>query len=286
MADIVDYYLNEMHTKFKYYAAWLPGISLRLGDVGIINDQNQFVPKTSLKNKGITFEVLEDAKKDDLKYVSTGGVSISMKAAGELMAGTKVLKPADIGFVAEFGHDNAIVFQADGVVSSRIEDIDRLTDEIAAKAEKNEWKKEWVVITELIAADSSTILISNSNNARVEIKAKADVPGLNIASADAGLGVAFESGMHTTLVAKNGLTPLFNVAKLESPGTGIFGGIITIGHGTTRGMRSPEKGPAAPTSPVRKQAQKRPSGTVLGKGQGREGEYSLVKVPFKRKKVT
>jgi len=157
MADIVDYYLDEMHNKFKYYAAWLPGISLRLGDVGIINDQNQFLPKTSLKNKGITFEVLEDAKKDDLKYVSTGGVSISMKAAGELMAGTKVLKPADIGFLAEFGRENAVVFQADGVVSTRIEDIDKLTTDMAAKAEKNEWKKEWVVITELIAADSSTI---------------------------------------------------------------------------------------------------------------------------------
>jgi hypothetical protein len=284
MADVVEYYLTEMADKFHYYAAWLPGISLRLGDIGIINDQNQFIPKTSLKSRGIAFEVREDAKKNDLKHTSAEGVSISMKAAGDVMAGTKVLKPADIGFIAEFGRENAVVFQADGVVSTRIEDIDRLTADIAAKAEKNEWKKEWVVITELIAADSSTILISNSNNARVEIKANADVPGLNIASADARLGVAFESGMHTSLVAKNGLTPLFNVAKLESSGTGIFGGIITIGHGNTRGMRSPGKGPAAPTPPVRKPAQKRPAGSVLGKGKGKAGEYSLVKVPFKRKK--
>ncbi len=276
MAEIVDYYLTEMADKFKYYAAWLPGISLRLGDIGIINDQNQFIPKTSLKNRGITFEVREDSKKDDLKHSSSEGVSISMKAAGEVLAGTKVLKPADVGFIAEFGRANAVVFHADGVVSTRIEDIDKLVTDIAAKAEKNEWKKEWAVITELITADSSTILISNSNNARIEIKASADVPGLNIASADAKLGVAFESGMHTSIVAKNGLTPLFNVAKLESPDTGIFGGVITMG--------SPKKGSRTPKASERKPAKKQPTGIVLGKGQGELGEYNLIKVPFKGKK--
>jgi hypothetical protein len=39
----------------------------------------------------------------------------------------------------------------------------------------------------------------------------------------------------------------------------------------------------APDAPVMKPANKRPTGIVLGKGQGKMGEYNLMKVPFIKK---
>jgi hypothetical protein len=74
-----------------------------------------------------------------------------------------------------------------------------------------------VVITELITADSATILISATEKAHIDLSAKGQVAptGLSLADASAGLQVTRSSGVATQILAAQKLTPLFRASGVR-----------------------------------------------------------------------
>jgi hypothetical protein len=73
----------------------------------------------------------------------------------------------------------------------------------------------WAVISDLMIADSGTVLISQGSNAVISLKAKANVPKLNLANIDANFDVVYQEGMNTNIICQNGLTPLFKVRRID-----------------------------------------------------------------------
>ena len=214
MKPMVKRYISDLYSQFHYYPTWLPTSTIEVGSIGTFSG-NEFERLSHLRNEGIDFEVQEDTNQADLDYSSEGAVTISPKVSGKAPVAGSVLSEADAGFTVDFSRKHAIVFRAKGVVCSSIKDQIKLGRDLKKKYDEGKWDKKWVVIKELVRAESATILISGATSSRVELKATANVGAarLDIADASLALNVAFEKNIGTKFVAEKGITPLFKVRR-------------------------------------------------------------------------
>src|SRR5688572_12513976 len=212
-----EQYTDDLRKRFGYYATWLPGTPLSLGDVGLVKD-NVFTRVANIEDFKIKFEKLTDDSPDDLEYSSKGSVSVTAKLSGTVTPEGSSLGKLDAGFIVEFQNENSILFKANQAKIGLIKNTNTLGDQVLRLYEEGKWNKHWVVITELVKSESATILISNSANGKIELKANAsvDAPKLDIADAKFELGAIFSKGLETKIIAQTGLTPLFKVKGIKT----------------------------------------------------------------------
>ena len=213
----VKKYTNELYKQFHYFATWLPGAPLELGDIGILKN-NEFTKISNLNNEGIEFKIEEDTTKSDLEHSTNGAVSITTKLAGTVPAIESVLTSADAGFTIKFSQENAILFKANGTLTPRIDDQIKLGKEVIERYKQGKWNKDWVIITELVQADSATIIISSSEKGILELKAKTNISTakLDIADISLNLECPYSKDVSTKIISEQGITPLFKVSKIHS----------------------------------------------------------------------
>jgi hypothetical protein len=218
MAGPQEQYTDELKSKFGYYATWLPGKPLSLGDIGVFTD-NVFTRLRGLEDVGIKdCDTLPDPSAEDLEYNSRGNVSVTTKLSGTISPQGISLANADAGLVVEFGNENSILFKANQTRTPSIKDIIKLGEQVLELYEEGKWNKKWVVVTELVTAESATILISNNKNGRIELKANANIDAISIDIADAKFqfSTIFSKGLETKIMAQSGLTPLFKVMGIKT----------------------------------------------------------------------
>lgn len=212
-------YTDEMYRKFGYYATWEPNKDLALGDVGILR-KNEFTRLFHISRRfpSITFTELPDNTPGDLEYISKGSVTITTKLGGTIPQAGSVLTEADAGITVEFSKENAVVFKANETYTPSIDDTIALGEEIIELFKQGKWEKDWVVVTELVKATSATVLISNKNNGKIELKANAEIDAVdfNIAKAEFEFSAAFTRGLETRVIAQQGTTPLFKAMGIKS----------------------------------------------------------------------
>ena len=211
-------YTTELYNQFRYYAAWLPGTPFRLGDVGILQGK-EFIRKTNLSDLGIPFDILEDTTRATISHTSSGSVSIVAKAAGTAPALGSTLTQAKAGISVSFTKENSVLVKALGTLNHSIKDQVALGKEILTRYDAKQWDKDFLVITELVVADSSTILISSSSESKIELSAEADVSiaQLDLAGTEVKLGTTISKDLSTEIIAEKGLTPLFKLSKIQTP---------------------------------------------------------------------
>ncbi|KFC19669.1 hypothetical protein [Chryseobacterium sp. FH1] len=212
-----EQYTDEMNRKFGYMATWLPGTPLKLGDIGVIHD-NVFSRVAGLEDFDITFYIREDDTPEDLEYSSKGSVSVTTKLSGAVTPPGSSLGNLDAGFIVEFSGQNSILFKANKTKTNLIKNTIKIGEEVLKLYKDGKWNKKWVVITELVEAETATILISNAKNARIELKANANIklPKLDIAEASLDLGYTSYKGMDTKIISQSGLSPLFKVKGIRT----------------------------------------------------------------------
>jgi endonuclease G len=210
-------YTGEMKKKFGYYATWNPGMPLALGDVGVVKD-NIFRKITDLSRFGIRVEQTDDITRTDLKYSSKGSVTVLTKLSGNASIPGSSLSQADAGVVVEFSKENSVFFQANGTLTKMIADSVSIGNTVLDLFRSGKWDKNWVVITDLVTAESATILISNAAGAKIELKVNAnvDAPSIDIANGELKFSTQFSRSMETEIVAKEGLTPLFRLMGIKT----------------------------------------------------------------------
>ena len=215
--SIAEQYAKEMKKKFgNYYVAWTPGKPLKLGDIGILKN-NVFERQGSLSESfNITFKIRKDTKKEMMDYTSKNSVDMMSTLSGEVPI-LKILKDLDADVIVDFTKEGAVLFKANGVLAHSIENFIEIGEKIVELYKIGKWKKEYVVITELLEADSATILISNSKNSRVVLKAKAGigVGEVDLANVSLGLDIQSHRNMDTKIIATEGLTPLFQLKGIK-----------------------------------------------------------------------
>lgn len=219
MASVLRTYLTEVHHNLRYRPTWLPGTPLRIGDVGVL-EGGVFRQITDLTALGISYEVSKDPVPDaSLDFSSSGGVSIAIKAKGDLNQRFKALAQADAGALVEFSRAGAVVLQLRGVVADRVLDQAKLSRDLLhsmiSNDESKRWLRDWVAVTDVVRAESASIFISSSADSRIELKASGTIAPSNLADASAGYTVASESAVSTKIIAQSGLTPLFRGARVN-----------------------------------------------------------------------
>lgn len=213
-----EQYTDELKSKFGYYATWLPGRPLSLGDIGVFTD-NVFTRLRGLEDAGIKdWDTLPDPSAEDLEYHSVGNVSVTTKLSGTISPQGISLANADAGLIVEFGHENSILLKANQTRTPSIKDTVKLGEQVLKLYMEDKWDKKWVVVTELVTAESATILISNTKTGIIELKANANIDAINIDIADAKFqfSAIFFRGLETKIIAQSGLTPLFKIMGIKT----------------------------------------------------------------------
>lgn len=210
-------YLKEVKKQFAYRATWLPGEVLQVGDIGIIKNA-KFFRQTNLANMGIEFELKESDNPTDYEFMSEGDVKVTMKLAGKApTVPGSVLGVADAGVTVQFNKKNAILFEVKQATQSKIDDIPSIGRQIEQLFEDGDWKKEYVVITELVKGKEGTVLISRSSNLVLDFKAKGEVGAGKVKVSDAGVELLTTVSKKQGVVVKNdtGITPLYSIMGIK-----------------------------------------------------------------------
>lgn len=210
-------YTDEMKKEFGYYATWNPGLPLKLGDIGTFND-NLFTRLSNLEDLGIEFEIRPDETKTHLEYNSQGSVSVTTKTSGTIAPQGSVLTDMDAGIIVEFSKEHSSLFKAKNTTSPSIKDSIKLGNQILELYKEGKWNKYWVIITELVKAESATVIISNSSNSKIELKANANIDALNfdIADAEFKFSTQFSRDLDTKIISAESLTPLFKIMGIKT----------------------------------------------------------------------
>lgn len=216
-------YLNHMHKKFGYRAAWEPSRPMQVGKYGKIH-RGVFTEYGSLEDLDLRPDISENRTGNNLEYVSEGSTKISTKAGGSAGEAFDALTDAEAGIAVDFSSENSIVFKANGITHHLLDNKAEVEHRLMELHDQGKWNKDYVIVSEVLAADAATILIANSNDAKIELKAKGNVNAgkMDIADADLGLEVVRNKGIGVKLIAESGITPLYKLVKLRGK---LFGGM-------------------------------------------------------------
>jgi hypothetical protein len=212
MASAAQQYGREIHDDLEYWATWLPGSFVRLGDCGSIEDF-RFTRRSSLPSFGIPVGQPVPRSRGHLVHESKDGVSIQFHggAAGSL-PGAPNLPGAAAGVTIAFASENGVVFAARDCKETEISEIDDLQTALRDAYANKGFPANYVVVTGVVEASAATILISSGKKASVTLSANVELTTLaDIARADAGISIASSSGLATQYVAEGELTPLFKI---------------------------------------------------------------------------
>lgn len=211
MAKVSDNYVKLLYQRYKHFAAWLPNAKIQLGDVGVVEGK-YFKRLTTLNSLGIHFSTREGETplvfNDDL----TAGLNMQTKAAGEVAAGLAI-PLASAGISVDFECEGAFLFHAAECYIDEIEDKATVKEGLIALGQKLD--PNWSVVDTVVRAGCTTILLSNSQNAKLELKAKTAIEASNLAKPDLGLEVVSKKGDVTHFLAEHGLTPLFRLSRFH-----------------------------------------------------------------------
>lgn len=226
MANATKKFLREIFIKSeKYRATWHPTKTLRIGDIGVL-DGDVFTHQGSLVQLGIQMEVRTDANEaESWDLSSESGVDVKFKAGGQVDAGTPALGELDAGFHVDFKKENSFVFKIKGYKTYMIENLMKISEEVLELYAAGEWKKEWVIINELVEAQSATILLSSEGGVSVGLKASgnANVGNLDIADGDLELGADTAGKLTVSIVGRPGVTPLYRAVGIKKKWFDLFG---------------------------------------------------------------
>ncbi len=209
-------YRREMGRRFEMIAVWPPTQIVRLGEVGRLNGV-RFDPMTTLSALGIPQVEGPKGPPATMEYTSEGRVTIAIKGSGDLPVAGSALTQAEAGATISFDRSNAVVFKAKEASVCRLDQLDKLGARLLGAYKEGLWDKDLAVVVELISAGSSTVLISSSSDASVDIRASGDVAAgaVDIANAELGLTLKRSTAIATRFLCEEGLTPLVKLLRIK-----------------------------------------------------------------------
>ncbi|WP_020570290.1 hypothetical protein [Neolewinella persica] len=216
MASPVKTYQKEMK-KFGYRATWEPNAPLEIGAVGKLH-AGAFIPYTSLEKLAIPMETLSSEGEGTLEHNTEGGVKFSTKLAGKISDVAEVLGDADAGIIIEFTKENAVAFKANKTTNQQINNMAEVESAILKLYAKGKWNKDYVLVTNIIIADSTSVFISRTAGSKIELKAKGNLsPGkVDIADVDAGLTIVGDKKMETKILGAKNIVPLYKLMGVDA----------------------------------------------------------------------
>lgn len=208
-------YTDEIRKQFfPLYASFPPSTPFQLGDYGTLSG-NLFQRVGNIRDLGIEFELLPDDSPEQYKFTSASGVTFDfhIKGSGNIYG----VAHARAGLTISFKKENSIFFNAADGHLNTIRDQAKLAADILELHAQKRWNFEHAVVTGLVSAGSSTVVVSSGTDSSVTFEAVADdTTRIDLADASIGFATTRATDLALELVAKNGSTPLLLLAKVRT----------------------------------------------------------------------
>jgi hypothetical protein len=211
MASHAQRYQAEIHDRLGFFATWLPGDPIDIGDVGVLRS-GRFRRTTSLSQLGVAYSVGAAGAAQDLQYTSTNGTSVALAAGADATVAEAEIRVA-------FSDAGSFVFHVSGLRLQRIEDSAAVGAELLRLHEAGDWDRDWLLVETLHTAKRATILVCEDASGEVVLTAKTAglKPLASLADPEIDLTVASARGSIVQLVARNDLRPLYSCLRVKDP---------------------------------------------------------------------
>ncbi len=210
MASPVKRYQQEMHDNIGFFATWLPGDLLELGDIGTLKD-GAFRKLSSFRELEIEYQASTLGASQNLQYTSKGGTAFSIDSS------VAAPKPLDISAVikVEFSSEGSFLFHASNVRNRRLENIAHLTGAILEVWNNGKWEKDWYVVESIHEADCATVIVSEDVSAGITFNAKGALGGIPLADPRVDLSISSSRGKMVQIIAGRNLRPLYSCLRVR-----------------------------------------------------------------------
>jgi hypothetical protein len=211
-------YTKEIRKSLGYCATWLPNATLRLGDVGVLTD-HIYRRVGAAKDFDLRFTAREGPGRSVVDHMSTDSVQLSIVAAAQGPFAQTAPTKARGSLEISFARADAVMFQAGPTTIHEMEDVNAVGIQILDLYRRGEWQDDYVLITELVEAARTTVLIASGKEAKVVLTADAGVELGQTSLIDSKIGLQLESARNigTRIVSESGLTPLFRAFAVRKP---------------------------------------------------------------------
>ncbi len=215
MAYIVDVYTDAVYNNLRPLRAnWEPSQPIKLGDYGLLAGES-FQRLGAVGALGIAIgSTIDEDLRDQKIFSSASDMTVTFTAKGNASTNPGVNVDASVNI--SFASKNSVFFNAAGCGYSMIGDKAALGATIMQMYNQGTWRREWVVITDLIRAKATTIAVSNANDANIVLQADGSIPQINLADTSIGLTVKSATNVGYQVIAKDGLIPLLGMSKIQS----------------------------------------------------------------------
>jgi hypothetical protein len=212
MNALASEYCDQLKHNFKtLYAAFPPNEPLRLGDYGVMNG-NTFVPIGQVSDLGIPVGNIRriPERSSDFEFTTEGSVDVEFHPSGSGGAGVPVKAGLDISFSKKF----SVFFTAAQCLPVFIEDQVSLGNAIV-KLMEGKWQKKFVVVTSLLEAGATTIVVSGSDQSSISLEAaSAAIVAVNLGDVTLNLSITSAKSVGYKVITQAGLTPLIGLSKI------------------------------------------------------------------------
>jgi len=212
MGTSVKLYQKEMHENFGFFATWLPGDPIELGDVGVF-EGGRFRRLSSLRELNIDVGVARGKSTQDTQYTSREGTRITAGGGAEILA----IGKAEI--TIEFSREGAFVFQGSALRQDRLDNVAAVGARVLEEYARGAWRKEWMFVEALHIAKAATIIVSEDSSSSITLAAdvKAPIPTTALADPRLALSVKATRGRILHVIAGKGLRPLYSCLRVTDP---------------------------------------------------------------------
>src|SRR4051812_42127538 len=216
--SLAEQYVDGVREELKYWATWGPGTHLSLGDCGPVVD-GVFRREANVRDWDIDFDDTASPSNEDWSFNSDKNAEVTFQAQAENQKIPEIPQ-GTAGISIKFKNDQAAVLAIKGSNQGSIDNVHRLKQQVLAKGKEDgpdAFPENFAVITDLVTADATTVLVEHASGGEYVASAKADLKAglVDLANASLGLSVAHSKNVKTELEATANATPLFRGFRLK-----------------------------------------------------------------------
>lgn len=228
-------YRKQIRDHVGFWATWLPDSVINLGEIIELDRRTGLpTPVTSLGALGVRFEATAQDGVSDIKYVSESAIISRVQSSGSTSLASAIgsggpSSDASMELSVRFAQAGSVVFFAEACQQSIMSDLATVGSKIIALVRAGKWKTDWLVVTSVVSAARSTIVIANTSNAEIVFGVQGRLSsGLSeLASIVTNSTVKQRKGIGFSLVAKERAHPLFLVHRARK---GVMAGSTFRSH--------------------------------------------------------
>jgi hypothetical protein len=204
--DIWRIYTDAVHQQFKkFFATWIPGERVAIGDVGYL-DHSRFIRKGTLGNFGLDIPQQKRVPGDQhIQLQSARGLAVSASASSASVPPELKLK---------FSHHNAVFLNLIDCTHQSIALLD-LQSSVLDLVRAGIWNPDLVIVTSVVGAKAATIACAGNADSEVTLKSNLPAAALDFADPNLQLSVAIQNRCGLLEPNLRDCTPLMGLAQVR-----------------------------------------------------------------------